>query len=267
MPTHRKSPQPREPRRAPSGQPRQPERTRRHPLYGEIPLVEVVRQDPGGEVRYLDYDRDYSPPIPQGAVRGDVAKQHFCPICHVPRYFYVDQERPCVECGRDFVFSAREQKYWYEDLRFHFDSVAIRCPECRRKQRTRKTLNAAVARAKSRLAAEPADPERALAVAEALVRLNEHTGEGDLKEALALARKAGRSASKGRSLQAEAHFWEGKAQVLLGRHDRATPLFQAALEALPTNKRRASLRAEAGWYLSTASREESEPGIPLHDSD
>lgn len=262
MTIHRKSPQPRETRRAPSSPSRQrPRVVKRHPLFGEIPLVEVVQKYGDEEIRYFDYDRSYNPPMPAGAVRGDVYQQHFCPICHIPRYFYVDQERSCVECGRDFVFAASEQKYWYEKLQFHFDSVPIRCPECRRKQRSRKALNIALSRAKSGFKEKPDDPARALAVAEALVRLNEHTGEGDLKEAVALARKAGRSAAKARSLQAQALFWEGKAQALLGRHDRATALFQEALEALPANKRGAILRAEAEWYLH-ASGESSQAPSP-----
>lgn len=250
MPTQRKLPQRPEPRRAPGRKTRQPERTRHHPLYGEIPLVEVVREDDSGqELRYFDYDRNYQPPLPSGAVRGDLRKQHFCPMCHVPRYFYVDQERHCVECGRDFVFSAGEQKFWYEDLKFHFDSVAIRCQDCRRKQRTKRALHAAVARAKSKLAESPLDSVRALAVAEALVRLMEHTGEGDLKEAIALARKAKRNGASIKGLEGKALFWEGKAQALLDRHDRAEPLLRAALEALPGSKGGMSLRAEAEWYL------------------
>jgi hypothetical protein len=251
MPAQRKQPQRPEPRRAPSGKTRQTERTVHHPLYGEIPLVEVTRKYSNGqEYHHSDYDRDFRPPMPEGAVRGDLDKQHFCPMCHFPRYFYVDQERSCVECGRDFVFSASEQKFWYEDLKFHFDSVAIRCQECRRKQRTKKTLNTAVARAKSRLAESPLDAIRALAVAEALVRLMEHTGEGDLNEAIALARKARRSGDKIEGLEGKALFWEGKAQALLERHDRAEPLFRAALETLPGSKGGASLRAEAEWYLN-----------------
>ncbi|HEV8580923.1 MAG TPA: zinc-ribbon domain containing protein [Thermoanaerobaculia bacterium] len=228
-----------------------PERTRPHPLFGEIPLVEIACTDAAGrEVRYLDYDRDYRPALPAGAVRGDVRRQHFCPMCHVPRYFYIDQEKVCVECHRPFVFSAKEQKYWYEDLQFHFDSVAIRCQECRRKQRTGRALNAGVARAKSRLAENPEDGGRALAVAEALVRLREHTGHGDLSEAIALARGVARSSATPANLRGEAMFWEGKAQTLLSRQDRAIPLFQSALEVLPFSKRGASLRAEADWYLS-----------------
>jgi tetratricopeptide (TPR) repeat protein len=247
---NRKVPAPRERRRVAGKKRRALERTQSHPLFGEIPLVEVVCKDAGGrEIRYQDFDREYQPALPPGAVRGDLHRQHFCSMCHVPRYFYIDQKRICVECHRPFVFSAEEQKHWYEDLQFHFDSVAIRCLDCRRKQRTGKTLNAALARARSRLAENPEDRERILAVAEALVRLMEHTGHGDLDEAVGLARRAARSSATPFGQRGEALFWEGKAQALLGRQDRARRLFQSALEALPANKKCANLRAEANWYL------------------
>ncbi len=251
MPTRWKKSRPEEPWRAPSRKVGRVERTEPHPLYGEIPIVEIIRTYSNGqEYRFSDYDWDFRPPMPEGAVRGDPNQQHFCPMCNVPRYFFVDQERRCVECGHEFVFSASEQKFWYEDLKFHFDSVAIRCQDCRRKQRSKKNLHAAVARAKSKLAESPLDPVRALAVAEALVRLREHTGEGDLEEAIGLSRKAKQGGATITGLEGKALFWEGKAQALLERHDRAEPLLRAALETLPGSKEGASLRSEAEWYLN-----------------
>lgn len=60
-------------------------------------------QDEGGRMHtYKDYDLDYKPPMPSGAVRGDVRQQAFCSMCHVPRYFYVDQPLRCIQCSRDF---------------------------------------------------------------------------------------------------------------------------------------------------------------------
>src|SRR4030095_3556141 len=118
-----------------------------------------------------------------------------------------------------------------------------------RKQRTGRALNAGVARAKSRLAESPEDGGRALAVAEALGGWSKHTGHGDLSEAIALARGATRSSALPANLRGEAMFWEGKAQALLGRHDRARPLLQSALETLPASKKGTSLRKEADWYL------------------
>lgn len=255
MTSRRKQPAPRE-RRSPAGakNSRPEPRTKRHPLYGDIPLVEVIRRDTDGrEIRWFDFDRSYRPALPKGAVLGDLDQQHFCPMCHLPRFFYLDQTRQCAECGRDFVFSGKEQKFWYEELKFHFDSVAIRCLDCRRRQRTRNGLNSALSRAKRRVAEEPLNPICQLKLAEALVRLYEHTGHGDLTEAIAAARKASRSPGRTESHRGEALFWEAMAQANLGREERARPLFAEARRALPPNPRGATLRAEAEWALSRPS--------------
>ena len=67
------------------------------PLYGKIPLIErEVRDRQGRSHVVYDYDLDYAPSLPRGAVRGDPRKQNLCFACHVPRYFYVDEERTCI---------------------------------------------------------------------------------------------------------------------------------------------------------------------------
>src|SRR6185295_15486749 len=119
------------------------------------------------------YDASYRPPMPKGAVRGDVTRQHFCPMCHVPRYFYVDADRTCMQCGNRFVFGGAEQKFWYENLQFHFDSVPTRCPACRRKRRSDKTLQRQLAQVSAEVEAHPDNPTRQIAFAEAIVRLYE----------------------------------------------------------------------------------------------
>jgi hypothetical protein len=253
MSDRRKIPSPRERR-----SPRQPAKLfavsvptpLRHPLFGEIPVVEIVDQVFGQSFVRWDYDRDFKPPLPRGAVRGNPHQQHFCPMCHVPRYFYVDQERRCVECGKQFVFAGREQKHWFEELHFHFDAVPIRCVECRRQLRSGRALFRAVERAKGALREAPNEPERMIAVAEALVRLREPTGQGDLEEAIRRARNAARSPIAMTALRAEAAFWEAKAHALAGREARARELFALALTGLSSSKRGTALRAEATWWLT-----------------
>jgi hypothetical protein len=78
--------------------------------------------------RHLDYST---------AERADISKQHYT-IC--PRYWYVDATFMCSDCGREFVFSASEQKFWYEDKRFWIDSLPKRCVKCRKAERTRLEL-------------------------------------------------------------------------------------------------------------------------------
>lgn len=254
MPAQRKSPQPREPRRPSRGKGGGVAKGARqfvnHSLFGQIPLVPRVY--PGGT--YDDFDLDYRPPLPPGAVRGDPRVQAVSLFRRIPHYFYVDEVHHCVSCDRDFIFSAGEQKHWYEKLGFRLDSIAIRCLDCRRKVRGEKALRNAVERARATWAERPADARITLAVAEAIVRLREHAEYGNLNEAIALSRKAAKLGEAARipSFEGLCRFWEAKAQALADRPHRAEPLFRDALDLLPTSKAGIALRAEALWHLDPA---------------
>ena len=69
----------------------------------------------------------------------------------MPNYFYVDIPRRCVECRVDFVFAATEQKHWFEEPKFHFDTIPVRCVTCRRKRRSDKVLMIELGSAKQQL--------------------------------------------------------------------------------------------------------------------
>ena len=71
------------------------------------------------------------------AERTDVSKQNYT-VC--PRHWYVNAGFICRECGKEFVFTAKEQRFWYEDMHFWIDSLPTRCPACRKEQRTRVNL-------------------------------------------------------------------------------------------------------------------------------
>jgi Probable zinc-ribbon domain len=233
-----------------------------HPVFGPIPRIDVsVVQADGSVFVFRDYDPDYAPPLPKGAVRGNVRNQSFCRMCHVPRYFYVDRPGTCVQCGGGFVFRAAEQKHWYESLKFHFDSVAVRCLECRRKRRSERSLQQELSDVKARLAQEPDSAAAQLGVAAALVRYRQRTGLGSLDEALAAARKArrllkGHPASDG----ARADFWEASCQALAGRHALARPLFERFVERAHAGKRGATLLAEARAWLERLELERRDKG-------
>jgi hypothetical protein len=159
--------------------------TRRHPLFGEVPLL----PGPGasgtsGPARV--YDPDYRPDLPSGAVRGDPRRQLFC--CEVPRYFYVDADRTCRDCGVPFVFSAREQKHWYEKLGFRLDANAVRCLPCRRAFRRDKGIARALSDASRALTEAPLHPPAALAYARAAVAHAERFGHAPLDTAIAALR-------------------------------------------------------------------------------
>lgn len=212
-----------------------------HPYFGNIPMI--YHSDPGGDGKIYEWwqpDPDYQPPMPSGAVRGDVRKQEYCPAHHTPKYFYVDEDCDCIQCGKGFIFHAREQKYWYETLKFNFSSIPIRCLQCRRERRTDHALREQIARAKAEVG--ETNPAAYLALARAIVEYHERTKQGDLNQAIAAARKAEALWPE----SSEPGLWEGIAQALAGRRQKA----QAALNSFllkPTKN--VALRNKAEKYL------------------
>jgi hypothetical protein len=190
----------------------------RHPLYGNIPLIRhATVGDDGRTYEWWAYDATFSPPLPRGAVRGDVSKQIFCQTCHEPKYFYVDEGRTCVQCGSAFTFSGAEQKYWYETRQFNFSSVPIRCKSCRRQRRTEHAMREQIARARQATRDAPNDPGAHLALARAIVEYHERTDSGRLDDAVAAARKASRIWPDA----PDASLWEGIAHARAGRAKQA----------------------------------------------
>ena len=173
------------------------------------------------------YDPDYRPDLPAGAVRGDPRRQLFC--CEVPRYFYVDVDRTCRDCGAPFVFSAREQKHWYETLGFRLDASAVRCLPCRRAYRRDKGIARALADASRALAEAPLHPPAVLAYARAAVAHAERFGHAPLDGAIAALRALQRHAPS----VGEAIYLEGRCAEAAGRQRRAAASYEKFLAVAP----------------------------------
>jgi Probable zinc-ribbon domain len=217
------------------------------PLYGDIPLVAREFRDRRGQPYVIyDYDLKYTPKLPRGAVRGDVRKQNLCFACHAPKYFYVDEEKICIQCGLRFMFAAEEQKFWYESLRFYGTSVAIRCPVCRRKQRTEKALVAQIALARSALKSDPDDAAALLIVAEAIVRYHQRTQRGNLDEAISSARRVRKLAPP----VSEAVFWKAISHLQSGRREKARQAMEVFVRSPGRSKRHRDLLKEAKGHLA-----------------
>ena len=54
-----------------------------------------------------------------------------------PEYYY-DIEVTCRDCGKIEVWTAAQQKWWYEDVGAYFFATAVRCRACRGIERERK---------------------------------------------------------------------------------------------------------------------------------
>ncbi len=146
-----------------------------------------------------------------------------------------------MQCGLVFVFSGREQKYWYESLRFNFNSVPVRCAGCRRRRRSDRALAEQVAVARAAVREAPDDPAALVSLARAIVELHERTGQGRLDDAVAASRRAARLWPEA----TEPLLWEGIAQARAGRPTRARASLEAFLEG---SRRRDQSRARA--YLA-----------------
>jgi hypothetical protein len=219
--------------------------------FGEVPVLQHTWLDASGvEHRELQYDPDYAPRLPRGAVRGDVREQPHG--WRVPFYYYEDVERVCVQCGDGFTFHAREQKYWYETLKFPLGSTAIRCPPCRRTRRSGKATQRALAAAHEARRSQPDEPLALIALAEAIVRHAQHAGQAPLAEAVAASRRARRLLrSRPAREWRETFFWEGLASALTGQLERARDSLSRFLAEGPSGRREVGLAREAERWLAS----------------
>ncbi len=102
-----------------------------HPRYGRYP--HYTGENPQND--YVDIHLHWRLKsegcIPNTAIAADLSRQSeaLFPVTH-----YYDEKRICRNCNRPFIFFAREQKYWYEDLGFVLDADCVRCTDCRKKE-------------------------------------------------------------------------------------------------------------------------------------
>jgi len=219
---------------------------RQHPLYGKIPLIPSTHLTAEGRMyTFHEYDPNYAPDMPRGAVRGNIRQQNLCFHCNVPKYFYVDEQKTCIQCGQAFIFSAREQKFWYETLKFYGTSQAIRCPQCRRKKRSEKNLCAQIGSTKSALKQDQDNPALLLGLSEAIVRYHAVSGQANLTEAIAAARRARKLVSKA----FEAFFWEALCHIQGGRGAKGRELLARFIESPLNSKKQRDLVKEARQHL------------------
>ena len=56
----------------------------------------------------------------------------------VERGYYEDIDFQCHDCGKEQIWTGQQQKWWYEVAKGDVATSAIRCRECRRKERERR---------------------------------------------------------------------------------------------------------------------------------
>jgi hypothetical protein len=65
------------------------------------------------------------------AIRADPEK-----LAHINTYgelpdFYIDRPFECRKCGREEIWRAADQKWYYEETKGHIDAKAVECHDCR----------------------------------------------------------------------------------------------------------------------------------------
>lgn len=95
------------------------------------------------------------------AIPADVTVQHLG--MGTPFAAYVDRPFRCEDCGKQTVFGAREQRHWFETLRFLIWVHPKQCVACRRERRRKAATNQALAAALHGL--DATDPVQLEAVA------------------------------------------------------------------------------------------------------
>lgn len=73
------------------------------------------------------------------AVFPDYSKQNYG--LGGPILFYMTKEMNCDTCKKDFIFTAEDQRFWYEDLFFNDGSYPKNCLSCRKETRKIKALH------------------------------------------------------------------------------------------------------------------------------
>ena len=73
--------------------------------------------------------------IPIGAIAADHdSLKHNNTYGPLP-YFYKDELVVCNECGKEEAWTAKSQKWWYEEQKANINTRAIYCKECRTKHK------------------------------------------------------------------------------------------------------------------------------------
>ena len=78
--------------------------------------------------------------LPPGAVAADTSQQVPINTYGGPKTFYVDIHFRCRDCRSKEVWTAKDQKWFYEVAKGSLHKTAVRCRDCRNKLKAAKQL-------------------------------------------------------------------------------------------------------------------------------
>ncbi len=76
--------------------------------------------------------------VPTGRIAADLSQQAPNNSYGCPLLFYEDTPFTCVDCGKEEIWTAKQQQWWYEVAKGSIYSRSKRCRDCRRKYRARR---------------------------------------------------------------------------------------------------------------------------------
>lgn len=78
--------------------------------------------------------------IPPDAIPAALELQLPCNT-YCPKIFYRDKPFACHDCRKPQVWTAMQQRWWYEHCKGNINSQALYCRDCRKKRREQKELH------------------------------------------------------------------------------------------------------------------------------
>ena len=69
--------------------------------------------------------------MPSGAIKADHSNLGHNNTYGLLPKFYVDKSYSCRDCGSSEIWTAKQQRWWYEAAKGHINSTAVRCRRCR----------------------------------------------------------------------------------------------------------------------------------------
>ena len=100
--------------------------------------IRQKRLERARKLQHIDYTQAGN--RPGGSVLADPGQlTHNNPFDPLPAY-YMDRPFRCRDCGSEELWTAKQQKWWYEIAKGNIYSTAIRCRRCRKKESERKAV-------------------------------------------------------------------------------------------------------------------------------
>ncbi|WLD14561.1 zinc-ribbon domain containing protein [Planctellipticum variicoloris] len=103
--------------------------------FGQNLMLSYLEMEDGAEVPLHHHPHEQRGILLEGKVQHTIGDETHV----VERGYYLDQPFTCVDCGKDEVWTATQQKWWYEVAKGDVFTTARRCRICRRRDRERRT--------------------------------------------------------------------------------------------------------------------------------